>query len=150
MSKKPRIQPGLRPSEIKRPAIDPVFAGEAYPHRPLWKFTSLDLEGPWGWRAIEAAAIEGVLERLRSFETMTWGEIERKLGRSAPHCHPIEASELCKDARDRLPKVIKGEIPTLYSLRIAQLPRVWGYRLGRVFHFLWWDPGHSVCPTKQP
>jgi hypothetical protein len=25
--------------------------------------------------------------------------------------------------------------------------RLWGFRRGSVFHVVWWDPDHKVCPT---
>ena len=35
----------------------------------------------------------------------------------------------------------------LVSLHLSGIERVWGFRMHAVFHVLWWDPHHRVCPS---
>jgi hypothetical protein len=38
----------------------------------------LDLNGPWGWLNIKLKdLLVEVVDKLKNFESMTWGEIER-------------------------------------------------------------------------
>jgi len=37
----------------------------------------------------------------------------------------------------------------LYELHISGLKRVWGLRHEPAFWPLWWDPEHTVCPSKK-
>lgn len=147
--KKPKFDPALRPSDRKEPVFDTALIGGAYPHKPLWKFARLDLDGNWGWSQIDKDGLLRVLERLRAFESMTWREIEEKKTKHGPQCHPMEITSVTKEARDRLSEIQLTEAPQLYSLRCTGGERIWGYRLGRVFHIVWWDPDHTVCPVGK-
>lgn len=82
-----------------------------------------------------------MLERLSSFETMTWAEIWKS------GSHPIDLWRLCKDAQDRLTELKHDDQDSLISLRCGGKPRVWGIREHHIFHVLWWDPEHEVCPS---
>ena len=86
-------------------------------------------------------ALKKVLERVRNFETMTWGEIEGN------RHHSIQKDILSKDAKDRLVKIKLGDIDEVFSLAIDGRKRVIGIRERDVFKFLWWDPDHRVCPS---
>jgi hypothetical protein len=147
--KKPKFDKGIEPDSAKRPVVDPALKGNAWPHKPLWKLGKLDLDGRWGWRAISPAELEQVLQRIRSFESMTWAEIERKTGRSGSHCHAMEPDRLCSEAQERLTKLRLDEITELYSMRCDGAARIWGYRTGHVFHVLWWDRDHTVYPMDK-
>jgi hypothetical protein len=35
----------------------------------------------------------------------------------------------------------------MFRFRVAGGKRLWGFRNGRVFHAIWWDPDHAVYPT---
>jgi hypothetical protein len=80
---------------------------------------------------------------LQSLETMTWSDIH------GTGSHPIPVDSLCKDARDRLSAIGKGdEYQELYSVRLSGRERIWGMRLGSELYLLWWDPEHEICPSK--
>jgi hypothetical protein len=87
---------------------------------------------------------------IASFETMTWSEIEKKVGpHGTRHNHPMPVSDICPDARKRLRELVLDDFDTLYSLRITGERRLWGIRDNEAFYILWWDPHHSVCPVKK-
>ena len=145
--KKPKLDRSIQVAAEKRPTADSALTVAPLDYKPLWKFEHLDLGGDWGWSKADRACLENVLEHLRSYETMTWREIERKTTKHGSQSHPIETHRVCKEARDRLCAIKLDDRPELYSLRIGGRPRVWGYRKGRVLHIVWWDPTHSVYPV---
>lgn len=106
----------------------------------------LDIDGPFGWRTIEAAKLDAVRERLSHFESMTWHEI---LTAGKKQNHAIKVEQLSDAARKRLEEIDRDDIEGLVSLRIAGKERVWGIRDRDVLRLLWWDPEHRVYPSKQ-
>jgi hypothetical protein len=82
--------------------------------------------------------------KLKSFESMTWQEIEGPSG-----SHFIEVSQCAKDARDRLRALQYDDIDMLFSLRISGRARVFGIRERRILRILWWDPEHQICPSAK-
>lgn len=84
-----------------------------------------------------------VITRMKSFESMTWGQIE---GRDS---HWIGADEISRDARDCLEQDWQGGAEKVFSLRINGPTRVFGIIEERVFYILWFDPNHQVCPAPK-
>src|SRR5438552_3549727 len=83
------------------PEATTLLAGGSYREkRPLWQFRSADLTGSeWCWRTRTTEThLENILERLRSFETMTWHEILSKKDGS----HAISPDQVCPEAQKRL------------------------------------------------
>ena len=88
--------------------------------------------------------IRKVLERLRSFESMTWREIDGPTG-----SHGVGLTSLCAAAQKRLVTIKQDDAEELFSLRVEGAARVWGIRDGHVLRILWWDPRHEVCPSPK-
>lgn len=122
-------------------AVDPANARTL---SPVWAFRVVDLDGPWGWSRIDGPALATVLTRLKLYESMVWGQIDGPTG-----SHSVEIERLCKAAQDRLMDIQQDDASSLYSLRIAGKPRVWGILDGHVLRILWWDPEHEVCPSPK-
>ena len=103
----------------------------------------MDLAGEWSCHEILQRRLlhRGLVDRLQSFESMTWREIER----DGKH-HPMSHVAISAKARRRLAELPHVDPELLYSLRITQRRRLWGIRQGRVFRILWWDPEHTVYP----
>lgn len=111
---------------------------------PLWAFSMLDLGGPWCWSCMDAASIRLVHERLKNFETMTWSEIE------GPENHPLSPSSLSREATRRLDELERDDLAeSLFSLRVTGAKRVIGVRHQHIFKIMWWDPEHTVAPSKK-
>ena len=114
---------------------------EADSKYPIWRLNLVDHDGPWGWSKITKPELMDALQRLVSFETMTWSAIKE----SGSHY----LSHVCKDAMARLAKLDREDsVSDLYSLRITGARRIIGIRVGREFCFLWWDAQHEVCPSR--
>lgn len=92
---------------------------------------------------MDASCIRRVMGSLKSYETMTWSEIEGRRN------HFIKLSDCVKEARDRLQELQHDDVDELFSLRITGAERVFGIREMSVLSILWWDPGHQVCPSPK-
>jgi hypothetical protein len=110
-----------------------------------WRLSTLDLDGLWGWRRLDEAALRELHDKLRGFESMTAGEV---FGPNRGHKHiPIE--NLPHAALRRLQELQLDDEDGLCELRIRGASRVWGFRRGNVIHVLWWDPDHTVFPGNR-
>ena len=126
----------------------PVPAEAPHPDRrkPAWRFGLMDWDGPWGWTTCESPIWRKVIERLREFEKFQWREVfGHQFGRQN---HEVAQFRMCPEARRRLEELRLGDFEQVASLRIDGASRVWGVRIGRKCHLLWWDPEHQVCPSN--
>lgn len=76
-----------------------------------------------------------LIECFKKMENMTWKEIKdhKGLKYSAIHNPPkINHFEISEDI-------------TICEVRVCQVKRIHGFRLGKVFHVVWFDKDHSVC-----
>jgi hypothetical protein len=129
------------PSAIKKSRKENAFNG----FYPVWQFSSMDFEGPFGWHPSQKIATSILLEirtKLAQFESMTWHEIEGR----RHHFQPVDS--ICKEAQQRLAELKQDDLDGLFSLSLSGPQRVWGIRSGAVFKILWWDPDHQVYPCK--
>jgi hypothetical protein len=104
----------------------------------------IDLDGPFGFASVTAAALLQIRQRLGDFETMTWREIGR-----ARHCHFIEVERVCSAAQRRLSEIQQDDTEMLYQLGMGSVGRLWGIRFAHEYRILWWDPNHEVYPTEM-
>jgi hypothetical protein len=93
---------------------------------------------------LDAESIQGLVEKLKSAESMTWQE-HVSSGRS----HNVETHKLCDGARRRLRDIELDDLEGLFSLRLTGKERIWGIRTGGVLRVMWWDPEHQVCPSLK-
>ena len=118
------------------------FENETIP----WRFSVVDLEGPWGWRTKAARDWwRYILPKLRLLESMTWAAIQVASGgrRRGTNSHDVKVADLSKRARDRLKEIGQEDIADLFSLRLTGTKRIYGIRDGRALKFLWYDPDHG-------
>lgn len=141
----------VRLTTNKKPTIDSSISPDSILKiKPAWRLGKIDFLGEWGFNNIDKSIILKMLhEKLKNFEGMTWGEIERKKGRSGNKInHEITIDKVCKEAQNRLKKLkLIDEYDTLYSLHINGKERLWGIRDFEAFDILWWDPDHTVYPV---
>lgn len=149
-TKKPSV--GYAPGLAKQPRIDPANKPESIlTKKPTWKLGLLDKEGPWSCCVInEAVLLLDIQEKLASFESMTWGEIEKKrTKKGSSQNHGISVEKITKEARKRLKELRLDDTDELYSLRIGSTERIWGIRNPDGFSILWWDPDHEIYPVGK-
>jgi len=139
--KKPAIAVALPKAERK-----PRVAGDGEnsdSKHPIWCLGLMDFDGPWPW-TIDATTMREIHSKLVAFERMTWAAI------SGHRHHFLTSTSLCKAAKDRLIAIkLDDAVDRIYSLALSGVERLIGIRLGREFHFLWWDPRHEVCPSQK-
>lgn len=119
--------------------------------RPLWSFRRMDLSHP-KWSIGKCPDVYGdIIEKLRAFEGMTWGEI---IGASGGRSHGTnnhfnDVSSFCKAARDRLIYLRMEDYDRLFSIRLSGTKRLYGILEQGVFFIVWYDPDHEVYPTQD-
>jgi hypothetical protein len=106
----------------------------------------------WAFKPSQDDAQE-VFSFLCDLAQQTWAEIESATtggrNRHRKH-HSQEVESFCSEAkRDfqqaRLAEQFEEE---MFRFRLSGQKRLWGFRVGHVFHVVWWDPGHLVYPTE--
>ena len=140
--KQPRT--AFAPPGEKRPVAGPVPDYDRM--SPAWRISAARRTGRFSFGRCTGEDYRRLRDRMSSWETMTWFEIER--GRSNGFIPPehvtTEAQALLRD----LHLDLRAQ-DSLYHLRLDGATRIWGFREGRVFTLLWWDPGHEVCPSRR-
>lgn len=124
-------------------------SSRGYLHKyPSWAFSLCDEEHPrWALCRIPSLYHE-VVSKLRSFEGMTWAEIQSASGGRShgtnSHFEPV--SELSKEARDRADAIHLQE-EYLFSLWLDGRTRLFGIIEDGVFYIIWHDPLHEIYPV---
>jgi hypothetical protein len=82
---------------------------------------------------------------------LTWAEIEtqRAGGHKRHHSQEISGLEAAAQADITKRKLSERFNETMFRFRLSGEQRLWGFRNGRVFHIVWWDPDHQVYPTEK-
>ena len=127
----------------RRPIPKPHDGG-ANRHPLVWRFSMVDFDGPWGWSNLAADFAKRLCEKCTGWESMHEGELFGQGGNKR-----IPAESMCSEAQKRLTELDLDDHGALWELRLSGEPRVWGLRSGHIFYPVWWDPGHSVCPSKK-
>lgn len=144
--KTPHYVPKIK--KKKKPTCSPCNSPDSiFGLKPSWRVGLLDIDGNWGWGKIESKKkLLEVMEKLKYFESMTWGEIEKQRS-----CHSWRIDELQIKLQDILnrKKIDAEDQGTLYQLSLSGPERILGIREGGFFYILLWDPDHSMCPVPK-
>ncbi|MDC3962537.1 hypothetical protein [Polyangium jinanense] len=140
----------FRPPPIRERDVPDPGSTTAWKTQKLsWRFGKLDLEHPRQWSTEEDTTLDtliAVVNRLTAYENVTWGTV----GDFSEHNHAWnDASEWEKASQDRLKELSLDDQSNLYQLYIHKLGRLYGFRIGSVFHVLWWDRYHEVYIPKK-
>ena len=111
-------------------------------NNPSWRFSTVDITGPFAWPKDDAIKL-GILQKLHSFDSMTWGEIE-----GHDH-HAIPLEKLSKKANEQLQLIKQDDIDEIFSFHFSGKQRIIGIRDRGIVRLLWWDPKHEVCPSVK-
>lgn len=140
--KTPKFAPENQPTGARQPKIGVTVEGFT---NPVWRLAHIDWDGPWCPSKCAEAGVREILKRLANFESMSWTEIQ-----SGSKSHLVGAAGIIKEARQRLSELKKEEwADHLFSLRMSNKERLWGFLRAGVFHALWWDPEHQVYPSPK-
>lgn len=111
--------------------------------KPSWRFSTVDKSGPFAW-PIGSNEESTIVEKLHSFDSMTWADIQGK------QHHSLSASSLSKVAKQRLEEIqLDDEIENLFSFHLQGKPRIICIRHNDLALLLWYDPDHQVAPSTK-
>lgn len=138
------------PMGPKQPILE--TAPDAYKDDLLnWAISAFDVDGPWGVSALAGANWKKHLAlHCKSFETMTWDEIEQNKRNN----HSVDTQKLSSRAKARLKVLRLEDTDSLFSLRLEGVVRIYGIRDRATLKILWFDPWHNeasraVYPSRQ-
>lgn len=143
MAKKPKQ--AFRPSKKKQPQGEPPKPKEG----PVsWRFRRMDMGGEWPCSAIDASTLLDVREKLTHFEKQKWSASAGS--GSAGVVKRIPIADFQPSVQQRFTKLGLDHLAdALWEFRLGGKPRVWGVRVDDVCYIVWWDPHHSVYPSKK-
>lgn len=115
---------------------------------PIWTFENVDKTGIFAFdTSREDFQHKEVLDKILSYSTMTWAEIDRQIhddGRSKHHY--LRPGSLSKEAEKRLSaKHLDDHSDQIYSFALQNRLRIVGIREDEFFRVLWYDPNHEAC-----
>jgi hypothetical protein len=144
VSKKKKPFYSVRPPTKKKPRT--IEVPEDFESQTIvWHISTICREGNWGWEKVGREVFwKDIVKKLSLLESMTWANI--KAGRRGK---TIPVSRICREAQRHLSAIRQDDTDKLFELRLSAKERVWGIRDRRVLRVLWWDPKHTVCPSKR-
>ena len=108
-----------------------------------WRFSLMDTEGPFAFAKLKPSTWGRILARMKEWESMTWAELMGERN------HEIPVERLSGAALRRLEELKLDDIDAVCSIHMDGKSRFFGIRFENVFHVLWWDPEHQVCPSNM-
>ena len=113
--------------------------------RVSWRLGDADLAGPYAWNSISSSDLARLIDVFREVDKKRWSAV---MGEGMGEIKSIPRTSLCAAAQRRLETIKRDDESWLHEIRLGNKPRVWGIRDDNVFHVLWWDPEHDVCPAE--
>ncbi len=113
--------------------------------RICWRFNLADTEGSW---AITPVSWPEVIGHLRQFESMTVHDLFAAGGDMGKD-YSLERGFPQDEANRRWQALGLDDQDRVSRLRHGGLIRIYGLRVGNVFHVLWWDPEHEIWPSRS-
>ena len=111
--------------------------------KPVWRFSTVDLDGPFKWPKNQQQELE-IVTKLHNFDSMLWQAIV-----GSKH-HFLSESSLSKEAKTRLTEIKKDDdIENLFSFHLQGKPRIIAIRHQNTAKLLWYDPEHQVAPSEK-
>jgi hypothetical protein len=134
---KVKQKPAAQKKQAKATANPDDFASQ----KLSWRMSLVDLAGAWGWHKLALEDVDTLRRLIKECETQTLASLKH-----ARRAKEIYVSQLCSEARDRLPDIGLADREALWELRLGhQKWRAWGVVEGSTFNLVWWDPEHTVC-----
>lgn len=147
---KPKKVAGQHTAGVRGPAKPFVLSAALLPNadtsnqRICWRFCHADSEGPWSFGTMTIAEI---MDKLIAFETMTINELFTK--GDEPGKHYDVAALPNRQAHDRLDELRLSDMTRISRLRLGGPLRLYGFLEENCFHIVWWDPTHTVWPSRK-
>jgi hypothetical protein len=104
----------------------------------------VDVGGPWCLSKATPPDLVRILEAVPHLESMT----PLAVFSGYPGKDYAVAELPSREARDRLVELGRDD-QDISCLRLSGPGRLFGFRRGHYFHVLWWDPDHSIYPSRK-
>ncbi len=118
---------------------------------PLFCFYHADRasKNAWAFKPSEADA-PVLFDFVCDMGHLKWGEIvgQTSGGHKKHHSQPINSIESAAQGDLKKRKLDEMFGDEMFRFRLSGPKRLWGFRAGRTFHVVWWDPNHAVYPTE--
>lgn len=90
------------------------------------------------------------MDKLSSYEGMTWAEIQSASGgkTKGTNNHFAYISKLDKEAQKRAME-LHLDVDELFSLRLTGTLRLYGILENGIFSIIWYDQNHEIYPLKN-
>lgn len=146
-----------RGAKAKVPVPAPKQAKAAQPtsaahENPVFCFRHADLncDERWAFRPSGEDARE-LLDFLSNMAQLTWVQIEQQRADGHKRHHSQDVDSFDGDAKRDFRRSRLGERfgETMFRFRLSGEKRLWGFRVNAVFHVIWWDANHKVCPVEK-
>ena len=106
-----------------------------------WNFGLMDSGGQW---PCSLKRLDAHHSRLVFFEGRAVEDIFNSAGGDR-HSHLIAVDRIILTAQKRL-EALNIDANVLHQLSLGHAPRLWGVLQHNIFHILWLDEKHEVCP----
>ena len=135
---------------VKSP-VKPVQSRGFFRTYPRWLFKQFDFTHPTWGLDFNKEHLTDIFRYLSNLEGQTWGEIlTTKSGRNSnTRNHPVEFSDMTKEAQSRAKYINIDEYDGLYSIAVDNKKRVWGHINDGLFYIVWIDGEHAICPASK-
>jgi len=145
--KKPKTVVSKEKVDVKKTVINTENPDYYKTQNPIWSFKMFDKTGSdWPICKKNQDSIECIIEKLISYEGMTWAEIDKASGgrKAGNNSHFENVSKLAKEAQRRWRELNLEEYSEVYSLRLQGTHRLFGILHGNVFNVIWYDNNHRI------
>lgn len=121
-----------------------------------FRYADRSYSGMWEWPPT-GEDLDEVLDFLCEMSRLTWLEIKSQLtgsgrrgSRHKKH-HYQDSDGVCLEAQRRFGELgLDAVFDQYFRFRLGGEKRLWGFLTDDgVFHVLWWDPDHKVCPSEK-
>lgn len=118
--------------------------------KPKWAFRLCDREHPRWALSNNPDKCNYVLDKLISYEGMTWAEIQEANGgrKKGTNNHFEKISDLIDEAQQRA-KELRIQSDELFSLRLGGTVRLYGIVEDGLFSVIWLDTKHEIYRVKK-
>jgi hypothetical protein len=104
-----------------------------------WCFSRMDKEGPYKFEKIDS----DIVTFLSGLEGCNLTSLKKPKG-----CHHLSYESLSREAKKRLAQ-LKLDDARIFSMKMANIPRIHGLFDRGIMYLLWNDPNHKVSPTSD-
>ena len=155
MAKRPKTRAAGTPAERAPRLLPHAAEREPVSRPPSFSFHYADTGGSPPCCVAPNVDADEVLRFMCTISTTTWAELRAmqtggKGKRHRKH-HEIPIESLASDAQDDLVKRKLDEVvgDDVFRFRLDGTSRLWGFVVDGIFHVLWWDPEHQICPSEK-